>query len=91
MKDAFVIKAGISEPEPITPKGKNGFTLREAQKIVGGYVEMVYFQNPKYPDMVMIANDSGAINGSALNVTAGAIAGQFIFGDVILCHHSLFE
>ena len=57
-------------------------TLDEKQKIVGGYIECIYLPND--PDVVLICNEEGKINGMKLNRYIGhdIIAGPFlIVGD----------
>jgi hypothetical protein len=55
--------------------------LREAQKLVGGYVECVYSRDfeldadgDERPTSIMILNEEGKLEGLALNVVATALA-----------------
>lgn len=53
-------------------------TLKAKQKIVGGYIEVVYLQNDN--DVLLICNEEGKINGLKLNRDIGydIIAGPFL-------------
>ena len=53
-------------------------TLEAKQKVVGGYIEVVYLQNDN--DVLLICNEEGKINGLKLNRDIGydIIAGPFL-------------
>lgn len=63
------------------PKNGKDFKLSELQKIVNGYIEIVYLKN----NDILVVNEEGAINGSKLNLKASKIYGSPIFGDVLHC------
>ena len=73
---------------------KNGktFSLSELQKMVGGYIEIIPFQN-----QVMVVNEEGKINGSKLNEEASVIFSNTyghidaIYGNVIMCSSELIN
>lgn len=83
---AQIIKANgqIVEAEP-----KNGkyFKLRELQKIVDGYIEVVWMPN----DKIMVVNEDGKLRELETNVEATRIYynafgyQDIIVGDVLLC------
>ena len=83
---AQIIKSNgqIVEAEP-----KNGkdFKLRELQKIVDGYIEIVWLPN----DKIMVVNEDGKLRGLETNVEATRIYynafgyQDIIVGDVLLC------
>jgi len=57
-------------------------TLKEAQKIVGGYVEIVFC--PYSPDLQLLVNENGLGLSLPLNPEASLIAGQNIVGPAIV-------
>jgi len=63
----------------IKPANGKEFTLKELQTAVGGYTELVRLLH-----WWLVVNDESAINGSPLNLPATSMAGQPIFGDVLV-------
>ena len=72
----------------IRPKNGKGFTLKEAQSYVGGYVEVV----PTRPDLgfILLVNEDGYLIGERPNNVASKIAGQLIVGDAVYCPANMF-
>ena len=63
--------------------------LSEAQKIVGGYVEVIAHPGS---DRILIVNDEAGINDEfPRNRSASLLAGYSIFGDVIFCESRYFD
>lgn len=61
--------------------------LHELQRLVGGYIETVPI--PDNSDLIGIVNESGLINGMAINPLASAYLGQPIFGPVVIARHGI--
>lgn len=75
---------------PVTPNNpRKGYTLEEAQKIVGGYVEVVPV--PGHPRRIFIVNEEGLVHGLPLNAVATAAAGRTLVGDVLECDSRSFK
>jgi hypothetical protein len=55
-------------------------TLEEAQKLVGGYVEIVDLVDGSQ----MLVNEEGLLQNQTLNMEASSIAGRHIVGDAII-------
>ena len=76
------IKCLLVEPYELPKEIEIENTLEAKQNLVGGYIECTYLQND--PDVVIICNEEGKINGMKLNRYIGhdIIAGPFlIVGD----------
>jgi hypothetical protein len=72
-----------TEPKLITySKRRERPTLEQAQKIVGGYVEMVTPIN-KTPIQIL-CNEDGWLLQLPLNMKASALCGRMIVGDAIV-------
>ena len=61
---------------------KNAPTLEEAQKIVGGYVEMV--RSPTQRDWQILVNEEGLLRGLPFNDEATELCGTGIVGPAIV-------
>jgi len=57
-------------------------TLEEAQKLVGGLVELV--RSPEHRDWQILVNEEGLLNGLPFNEEATKICGTGIVGDAII-------
>ncbi len=57
-------------------------TLKEAQAIVGGLVEMVPLMNPE--KMQLIINEEGLMHDLPVNIQASMIAGRRLVGPAIV-------
>lgn len=55
-------------------------TLREAQAIVDGYVELVQLASGDQ----LLVNEEGLLRGLPLNEKASALAGRYIVGNAII-------
>jgi hypothetical protein len=71
----------------VSPQNKRYFSLKELQKIVGGYIANVYLNDNK----VIVLNDEGKLEGLSLNVRATEIfrknfpcSDDCIVGDVLI-------
>jgi len=62
-------------------------TLKELQTIVGGLIEFVYLSE-EGDQALMVVNESGMYT-CPQNVLASLVAGQPIFGDVIIGPHAI--
>ena len=72
------IKSLLVEPYELPELIEIDNTLEAKQKIVGGYIEIIYLQNDN--DVLLICNEEGKINGLKLNRDIGydIIAGPFL-------------
>lgn len=95
---AIVIKAGVHQQEVTLTQPANGknFTLKEAQKIVGGLIELVHISENR--KVIMVVNEEGKLNGSSVNIIATeiyqrttGIKDDAVFGDVIVCPSSFIK
>ena len=66
----------------ITVFENNQPTLQEAQKIVGGLVELV--RSPEHPDWQVLINEEGLIEGLPFNKEATELCGTGIVGPAII-------
>jgi len=66
----------------ITVFEDNQPTLEEAQKIVGGLVEMVH--SPSEPDWQILVNEEGLLTGLPFNAEATELCGTGIVGHAII-------
>jgi hypothetical protein len=66
----------------ITVFEDNQPTLQEAQKIVGGLVEMVH--SPSEPDWQILVNEEGLLEGLPFNAEATKLCGTGIVGPAIV-------
>lgn len=88
---ATVIHAN-GEYHGITPKNGTDFSLEEAQKIVGGFVEVIHLSSTQ----IMIVNEEGLIRNLPYNRQASLIAymarkANAIVGDVLVCGTEQFK
>ena len=56
--------------------------LEEAQKIVGGYVEVVYPRAT--PGVVLLIDEEGRLKTSPINEVGSALYGDIIVGDIVV-------
>lgn len=78
---AQIIKV-TGEEIQVTPKNGTDFQLKELQKIVGGYIEIVRLNG----SAIMVVNEEDLLMGLPVNSKATSRAGQRIVGDVLICH-----
>lgn len=89
---AQIIKTN-GETIDVKPKNGKDFKLRELQKIVDGYIEIVWLPN----DKIMVVNEDGKLRGLETNVEATRIYyntfgyKDIIVGDVLLCDANQVE
>ena len=57
-------------------------TLEQAQKLVGGYVEMV--RSPTRPEIQILVNEEGLLHGLPFNEEATELCGTGIVGPAII-------
>lgn len=57
------------------------FSFKDAQKAVGGPVEVVRLPGD---DEMMLVNEEGLLHGLPINITASVIAGGPIVGNVVI-------
>lgn len=94
MKEAKIIKADGTE-ETIVPANGTDFSLEEAQKVVGGLIEVVNLSD----DMILVCNEEGLfmhfdINEKATDLchkSEAIMPGSFIVGDVLYCHTDMIR
>lgn len=88
MKEAKIIRANGTE-EVIVPANGTDFSLDEAQKVVGGLIEIVNLGN----GMIIVCNEEGLFMDFDVNEKATGIClkskairiGSAIVGDVLYC------
>lgn len=89
---AQIIKTN-GETIDVKPKNGKDFKLRELQKIVDGYIEIVWLPN----DKIMVVNEDGKLRGLETNVEATRIYynvfgyTDIIVGDVLICDANQVE
>ena len=66
--------------EEVTPQTRKKFKLEELQRMVGGYIEVVYLSDKK----MLVVNEEGRIHGLESNLRASVYANQIIVGNVVL-------
>ncbi len=67
----------------IQPRNGRYFKLRELQKIVGGYIEILTLNGNE----IMVVNEEGKIHDLPLNLQATELFGlDVIVGDVLVCN-----
>lgn len=77
----------IGQPtREIKPRNGKKFRLEEAQKLVGGWVEMVHLYNGK----ILLVNEEGRIKNLPYNEPVSLYAGMRIVGNAILCEYHQF-
>lgn len=94
MKEAKIIHANGTE-EKIVPTNGSDFSLEEAQKVVGGLIEVVNLSN----EMIIVCNEEGLYMNLDVNQKAtdlclkseAILPGSFIVGDVIYCHTDMIR
>jgi len=84
---ATIIKI-TGEIENIEPSNGKMFTLKELQKAVNGYIQIV----PVDSDKLMVVDEEGLLKPNPqLNIEASKIAGQQIVGQVIIINRDQIE
>jgi hypothetical protein len=78
--------------EPVAPKNKKDFTLKDLQEFVGGYIELVFLGAGR----VLVVNEEGKLEGLPPNVRATEIIRaqgitDVIAGDALLCPSKLIK
>lgn len=72
---------------PVMPANGTDFKLREVQKMVGGYVEVVYLRDGR----IMLADEEGLLKGLPLNRAASRMAGRPIVGPALVMPNDMFR
>jgi hypothetical protein len=93
MERARVIKEDGTETE-VEPEDGKHFTLKELQKFVNGYIEVVYLKNK----LVMVVNEEGmylcGINKKATTIAvehAASASIYNIYGNVLVCNQNQIQ
>ena len=87
---AIIIKT-TGEVVKVEPANGNIFTLKELQKAVNGYIQIVPITTGEHADKFMIVDEEGLIKPNQINVVASKIAGQHIVGQVIIIDKEQIE
>jgi len=74
-------------PKEVMPANNTDFKLREVQKMVGGYVEVVYLRDGR----IMLVDEEGLLKGSPLNREASRMAGRPIVGPAVVMPNDMFR
>ncbi len=74
-------------PKMVMPANGTDFTLREAQKMIGGYVEVVYLRDGR----IMLADEEGLLKSLPLNRAASRMAGRPIVGPALVMPNDMFR
>ena len=88
---ATVLKA-TGECINVKPKNGTDFSLDEAQKVVGGFIEVIHLSSTQ----LMIVNEEGKLRNLPYNYQASLIAymarkADAIVGDVLVCDINQFK
>lgn len=94
----FYAKAAEGTFEKVTPKNGKYFECEELQNYVGGNIELVFLQN-EFEDYVLVIDENGKLKDNYINLWATALArvtksimkDDFIVGDVVIAHRSMFR
>ena len=78
------VRGGSKE---VMPANGTDFTLREVQKMVGGYVEVVYLRDGR----ILLADEEGLLKGLPLNRAASRMAGRPIVGPALVMPNDMFR
>ena len=84
--DNYIIKTDGTIVE-CNPADKHGFTLREMQKAVGGYIQQV----GRYQNKSIWADEEGLLKELPLNEIASRFCFRQIVGDVLVCLDNLVK
>ena len=88
---ATIIKIS-GKRENIEPADGKVFTLKELQKAVDGYIQIVHLNQGEYVGKLMVVDEDGKLKTDAkLNNEASRIAGQRIVGQVIIINRNQIE
>ena len=71
----------------VMPANGTDFKLREVQKMVGGYVEVVYLRDGR----IMLVDEEGLLKGLPLNRAASRMAGRPIVGEALVMPNDMFR
>lgn len=77
----------------ITPANNKDFTLKELQKYVGGYIQLIPLQD----NLVMVINEEGKLLGLPRNDKATGLTNfhpdydDYIVGNVVICKSELIN
>lgn len=81
--------------KPVQPTNGESFKLDEAQKMVGGYVEVIRLTN----NQILLINEEGKLEALGRNAYATQLAlasraiypNDYIVGSVVLCNDQEFK
>lgn len=73
--------------ELVMPANGTDFKLREVQKMIGGYVEVVYLRDGR----IMLVDEEGLLKGLPLNRAASRMAGRPIVGNALVMPNDMFR
>lgn len=74
------------------PNNTTDFCLEELQRLVGGHIEVVYFD-----DFIMVINEKGKLNQLPVNFMASTLyqsyygETDYIVGDCLICKNALVK
>jgi len=74
------MKITFITPNKMKEFHKKTIILKEMQKFVGGYIEIIHLPKNK----IMVVNEEGLLKKLPLNITAANIAERQIVGNVIV-------
>lgn len=74
-------------PQEVMPANNTDFKLREVQKLVGGYVEVVYLRDGR----IMLVDEEGLLKQLPLNRAASRMAGRPIVGNAVVMPNDMFR
>lgn len=84
---ALLIKSD-GEKLNITPDNGKYFSLKELQKYVGGYIEMLLTND----DRTMIINEEGKLKNLEINNEANKLIEEIVIvGDVVVCDWTMIQ
>ena len=88
---AIIIKTN-GETKHTYPSNGSVFTLKELQKAVGGYIQIVQITTGEHSGMLMVVDEEGNIKEDVqVNKEASIIVGMQIVGQVIIIDRDQIE
>jgi len=74
----------------VFPKNGKAFNLGEAQKLIGGYVQLVRAKILGKQALCLV-DEEGRMKGQKPNRGASQLAGMMLVGDVLVCRSKMFK
>ena len=85
--DSPVLMPVQGRAKEVMPANGTDFKLREVQKMVGGYVEVVYLRDGR----IMLVDEEGLLKQLPINRAASLMAGRPIVGNALVMPNDMFR